>query len=118
MSRIPTIERYLARQIYGAVGFVLLGFLGLFAFFDLIAELRDLGNGEYQLRQIFTVVALWVPGHAYELFPIAVLSFFISPWAAYMGEQYRSRIDTRDDISRVEPGAFGESRSGERVFFV
>ena len=73
MIRIPTLERYLARQIYGAVGFVLLGFLGLFAFFDLIAELRDLGNGEYQLRQIFTVVALWVPGHAYELLPIAVL---------------------------------------------
>jgi lipopolysaccharide export system permease protein len=69
----PTIERYLARQIYAAVGFVLLGFLGLFAFFDLIAELRDLGNGNYQLRQIFTVVALWVPGHAYELLPIAVL---------------------------------------------
>jgi lipopolysaccharide export system permease protein len=49
---------------------------------------------------------------------IAALSFFISPWAAYRSEQYRSRIDTRDDISRVEPGAFGESRSGERVFFV
>jgi lipopolysaccharide export system permease protein len=63
----------MARQIYGAVGFVLLGFLGLFAFFDLVAELRDLGNGNYQLRQIFTVVALWVPGHAYELLPIAVL---------------------------------------------
>ena len=73
MSRIPTIERYLARQIYGAVGFVLLGFLSLFAFFDLIAELRDLGMGNYELRQIFSVVALWVPGHAYELFPIAVL---------------------------------------------
>jgi lipopolysaccharide export system permease protein len=71
--KIPTIERYLARQVYAAVGFVLLGFLGLFAFFDLIAELRDLGNGNYQLRQIFTVVALWVPGHAYELLPIAVL---------------------------------------------
>jgi lipopolysaccharide export system permease protein len=73
LIRIPTIERYLARQIYGAVGFVLLGFLALFGFFDLIAELRDLGNGNYHLRQIFTVVALWVPGHAYELFPVAVL---------------------------------------------
>jgi lipopolysaccharide export system permease protein len=73
LIRIPTLERYLARQIYGAVGFVLLGFLALFAFFDLIAELRDLGNGNYQLRQIFTVVALWVPAHAYELFPVAVL---------------------------------------------
>lgn len=71
--KIRTLERYLARQIYGAVGFVLLGFLALFAFFDLIAELRDLGNGEYHLRQIFTVVALWVPAHAYELFPVAVL---------------------------------------------
>ena len=73
MIRIPTLERYLARQIYGAVAFVLLGFLALFAFFDLIGELRDLGNGNYQLRQIFSVVALWFPGHAYELFPVAVL---------------------------------------------
>jgi len=71
--RIPTLERYLARQVYGAVGFVLLGFLALFAFFDLIAEMRDLGNGNYGLRQIFMVVALWVPAHAYELFPVAVL---------------------------------------------
>ncbi|MEW6689799.1 MAG: LptF/LptG family permease, partial [Pseudomonadota bacterium] len=38
---------------------------------------------------------------------IALLSFFISPWAAQMSEQYRSRVDSRDDISRVEPGAFG-----------
>ena len=71
--RIPTIERYLARQIWGAVAFVLLGFLALFAFFDLIAELRDLGRGEYQLRQIFSVVLLGLPSHAYELFPVAVL---------------------------------------------
>ncbi len=49
---------------------------------------------------------------------IALLSFFISPWSAQMSEQYRSRIDSRDDISRVEPGAFGESRNKERVFFV
>jgi len=49
---------------------------------------------------------------------IAVLSFFISPWSAQKSEQYRSRIDSRDDISRVEPGMFGESRNSERVFFV
>jgi lipopolysaccharide export system permease protein len=73
MIRIPTIERYLARQIYAAVGFVLLGFLALFALFDLIAELRDLGMGNYQLRQIFTAVALWMPGRAYDLVPLAVL---------------------------------------------
>lgn len=49
---------------------------------------------------------------------IAALSFFISPWAAQKSEQYRSRVDSRDDISRIEPGTFGESRSHGRVFFV
>lgn len=49
---------------------------------------------------------------------ITLLTFVISPWVVQMSEQYRSRIDSRDDLSRVEPGAFGESRSRERVFFV
>jgi lipopolysaccharide export system permease protein len=71
--RARTLERYLARQIYGATGFVLLGFLALFGFFDLIGELGDLGKGEYDLRQVFTFVALNVPAHAYELLPIVVL---------------------------------------------
>jgi lipopolysaccharide export system permease protein len=71
--RIRTLERYFARQIYSAVGFVLLGFLALFSFFDLIKELSDLGTGEYHLRQVFTFVALSAPAHAYELLPIAVL---------------------------------------------
>ncbi|MGH8765079.1 MAG: LPS export ABC transporter permease LptF [Burkholderiales bacterium] len=52
------------------------------------------------------------------VFVIAVLTFFIAPWSAQMAEQYRTRIDSRDDVSRVEPGAFGESRSRDRVFFV
>lgn len=68
-----TLERYLARQIYAATGFVLLGFLGLFAFFDLIRELADLGKVDYQLRQVFTFVLLSMPTHAYELFPVVVL---------------------------------------------
>src|SRR5260221_7923869 len=67
------LERYLARQIYGATGFVLLGFLALFAFFDLIGELGDLGKGEYDLRQVFSFVLLQAPAHAYELFPIVDL---------------------------------------------
>jgi len=71
--RIRTLERYLARQIYAATAFVLLGFLGLFAFFDLIRELADLGKVDYQLRQVFTFVLLSMPTHAYELFPVVVL---------------------------------------------
>jgi lipopolysaccharide export system permease protein len=68
-----TLDRYLAREILAAVAFVLMGFLGLFMFFDLIAELRDLGKGEYHLRQMFAFVLLSAPTRAYELMPVAVL---------------------------------------------
>jgi lipopolysaccharide export system permease protein len=67
------IDRYLARQVYASVAFVLAGFLALFAFFDLVNELGDLGVGSYNLREILTYVALSVPAHAYELFPVVVL---------------------------------------------
>lgn len=73
MAASRTLERYLARQIYGAVGFVLVAFLALFAFFDLIHELRDLGRGDYDLRQVFAFVLLSTPAHAYELLPVVVL---------------------------------------------
>jgi len=49
---------------------------------------------------------------------IATLSLAITPWAVRMGEQYRSRVDARDDVARVDPGVFGESRARDRVFFV
>ncbi len=49
---------------------------------------------------------------------IAALSLFISPWAAQMAAQYATRVDARDDVSRVSPGVFGETSSRERVFFV
>ena len=71
--RTRTLERYLARQIYAAVSFVLFAFLALFAFFDLIRELADLGKVEYNLRQVFTFVLLSMPTHAYELLPVVVL---------------------------------------------
>jgi len=49
---------------------------------------------------------------------IVVLSLFISPWAAQMSEQYQSRLASRDDVTRVSPGVFGETGNKERVFFV
>ncbi|MBK8064761.1 MAG: LPS export ABC transporter permease LptF [Betaproteobacteria bacterium] len=49
---------------------------------------------------------------------IAGLSLFISPWAASKSEEYRSRVDSRDEVSRVDPGVFGESTNKDRVFFV
>jgi lipopolysaccharide export system permease protein len=70
---MKTIEGYLAREIYRTTAFVALAFVALFAFFDFINELGDLGKGTYSLPQAFLFVLLSVPGHLYELFPIAVL---------------------------------------------
>ena len=49
---------------------------------------------------------------------IAALSLFISPWAAQMGARYATKLESRDDVSRVTPGVFGETSNKERVFFV
>jgi lipopolysaccharide export system permease protein len=49
---------------------------------------------------------------------IGALSLFISPWAAQMAGQYSARLETRDDVSRVSPGTFGETANRTRVFFV
>jgi lipopolysaccharide export system permease protein len=49
---------------------------------------------------------------------VALLSTVIAPWSVRMGEQFRSRVEARDDAARLDPGVFIESRSKERVFFV
>ena len=65
--------RYLRREILGSVVFVLAGFLALFAFFDFVNELDDIGRGGYRLQHALTYVALGIPSRTYELMPIAAL---------------------------------------------
>ena len=67
------MARYLTREIAGGIMAVLLGFLGLFAFFDLINELDDIGQGGYRLPQAVLYVLLGLPSHIYELMPVAAL---------------------------------------------
>lgn len=70
---MKTLERYFAREILRSVLFVLVAFLAIFAFFDLIAELQSVGRGGYRLQHAFLYVAMGLPGYVYELMPIAVL---------------------------------------------
>jgi len=67
-----TINRYLRRHIFSSTLLVFSALLALFALLDLIHELGDL-SGNYQLRNILLYVLLTVPGHIYELFPIAAM---------------------------------------------
>jgi lipopolysaccharide export system permease protein len=70
---MKVLERYFATEIIRAVVFVLIAFLALFAFFDLMNELQSVGRGGYKLQHAFLYVLLGLPGYTYELMPIAAL---------------------------------------------
>ncbi|KAB2925191.1 MAG: LPS export ABC transporter permease LptG [Dechloromonas sp.] len=72
MFRLNLYQRYLMRETFAAVFLVLLAFLVLFSFFDLINELRNV-NKKYLLGHAVLTVALNLPGLIYELIPIATL---------------------------------------------
>ncbi len=67
------LTRYLAREIYASVGLVFAALIMLFAFLDFIHELSMMGYGQYSLGYVVAFVVLTIPGHIYELFPVAVL---------------------------------------------
>ena len=49
---------------------------------------------------------------------IALLSLWLTPWASRLSAEYKERFRNREDISRISPGKFQESASGDRIFFV
>ncbi|MET0218868.1 MAG: LPS export ABC transporter permease LptG, partial [Burkholderiales bacterium] len=67
------IGRYLRREIVAAMLLTLVALLVLFAFFDLLNQLEDVGQGQYRLRTAFLYVLLNLPGHVYEILPVAAL---------------------------------------------
>lgn len=66
-------QSYLGREVIAGTLLVLVAFLALFGFFDMINELKDVGHGNYQLQHAVGFVGLRLPGRVYELMPIAVL---------------------------------------------
>jgi len=67
------LQRYFAVNIAQAVAFVLAAFLALIGFMDLTAELPSVGKGGYMFQHALLYVALLVPGHVYEVMPVAAL---------------------------------------------
>ncbi|MEO0002863.1 MAG: hypothetical protein RLZZ22_555 [Pseudomonadota bacterium] len=68
-----TVRRLLYREIVVATLFVMAAFLGLFFFIDMMGELENIGRQGYTAWQAAAVSLLWLPGHAYDLAPIALL---------------------------------------------
>ena len=70
---MKTIRRYLWREIASATLFVLFSLLSLFLFFDMVAQLDEIGQRGFRFRDALFYVALTLPSRTYELMPIAAL---------------------------------------------
>jgi lipopolysaccharide export system permease protein len=67
------LQRYFAVSILQAVAFVLVAFLALQAFMDLTGELPSVGKNGYAIQYAFLYVVVQLPGHVYEVMPLAAL---------------------------------------------
>jgi lipopolysaccharide export system permease protein len=70
---VKILNRYLNLELAIPIFWVMIGIIGILSFFDFIQEINDLGKGTYNMFTIFSYVALSIPGHVYEIVPIAVL---------------------------------------------
>ncbi|HSW07032.1 LPS export ABC transporter permease LptG [Aquabacterium sp.] len=70
---MKTVRRLLYRDIVWSVAFVAIAFLSLFFFIDVVDDLDSVGREDQTLGRLMLRAVLEIPGHFYELFPIAVL---------------------------------------------
>ncbi len=68
-----TLTRYIGRDVLWSTLLLFVALIGLFTFFDLINEMRDVGRGGYTISAALMYVTLHVPQRIYELFPVAAL---------------------------------------------
>ena len=71
--RMKTLTRYIGREVLIAILLIFAALVMLFAFFDLIHELGNVGRGGYTISAALLFVALQLPSRMYELFPVSAL---------------------------------------------
>ena len=70
---MKTLTRYIGREVLSSILLLFRALVILFAFFDLIHELGDVGRGGYTISAALLFVGLQLPSRMYELFPVASL---------------------------------------------
>lgn len=96
-----TVRRLLYADIVSAVVFVAIAFLSLFFFIDFVDELGDVGK-TYSAMHAALYSLLELPGHLYELAPIAVL----------IGTIYAlSRLAQSSEFTILRTGGLGPARA-------
>lgn len=79
------ITRQFTKEILISTSFVLVALVALFAFFDLIGQLDDVGTNNRTMSEAFTLTAMTLPSRIYEVMPLATLLasvYTMSRWAA------------------------------------
>jgi lipopolysaccharide export system permease protein len=49
---------------------------------------------------------------------IALLSLVLSPWALRKADEFKSKLESRNDVTSATPGMFRESKQSGRVYFI
>jgi len=49
---------------------------------------------------------------------IALLSLLVSPWSLRKADEFKTKLQSRDDVTAATPGLFRESKQSDRVYFV
>ena len=97
-----TVRRLLFHDVLTAVGFVTLAFLSLFFFVDFVDELEGVGQRGRTTWHAVLAALLELPGHLYELLPIAVL----------IGGIYSlSRLAQTSEFTILRTGGLGPGRA-------
>jgi lipopolysaccharide export system permease protein len=99
---LKTIRRLFYVDIVSAVTFAALAFLSLSFFIDFIDQLSDIGQGGYTALHAAVYSSLLLPGHFYEVAPIAVL----------IGTIYTlSRMAQSSEYTILRTGGLGPGRA-------
>jgi lipopolysaccharide export system permease protein len=49
---------------------------------------------------------------------IALLSLMLTPWALQRADEFKTKLESRDDVTAATPGMFRESKQANRVYFI
>ena len=49
---------------------------------------------------------------------IALLSLVLSPWALKKADDFKKKLESRDDVTAATPGMFRESKQADRMYFI
>jgi len=49
---------------------------------------------------------------------IALLSMVLTPWALLKADEFKNKLESRDDVTAATPGTFRESKQADRVYFI